>query len=268
MKLSLIDAFTDVPFRGNRAAVCLLESDAPAGWRQSVARELGFPATAFLRRLDAGAFGIRWFSPAVELDLCGHGTLASAHFLVEGGGVPGGGSIRFESKSGPLFARSRAGAIELDFPAEPPEACPAPPGLLEALGISSARWVGRNRLDVLVEVENASDVRGLTPDFARLAIACRGGRGVIVTGASDDPRVDFVSRFFAPSAGIDEDAVTGSAHCCLGPHWAVRLGKSDLRAYQASERGGWLSVRTGDGGRVYLGGGAVTVFLGELADPE
>lgn len=267
MRLSLIDAFTDAPFGGNPAVVCLIDHDASARWRQSVARELGSPATAFLRRLDGGSFEVRWFSPTVELDLCGHGTLASAHFLREEGHAPVGGPIRFESKGGPLFARAAADAIELDFPAEPPVPCAAPDGLLAALGVE-ARWFGRNRLDFFVEAKDASAVRALRPDFPRLATACSGGRGVIVTSASDDPDFDFVSRFFAPSAGIDEDSVTGSAHCCLGPFWAERLGKRDLRAFQASSRGGSLTVRTGDAGRVYLGGTAVTIFRGELAISE
>jgi PhzF family phenazine biosynthesis protein len=267
MKLSLIDAFTDRPFAGNPAAVCLLDRDPAGSWKQSVARELGLPATAFLRRLEKRVHEIRWFSPLVELNLCGHGTLASAHFLREERRVEAGGAIRFESRSGPLLARTTSESIELDFPAESASSCPAPEGLLDALGIE-AKWFGRNRLDFLVEAADASTVRGLAPDFPRLASAGAGGRGVIVTSASDDPRFDFVSRFFAPSVGIDEDAVTGSAHCCLGPFWADRLGKKYLRGFQASARGGTVSVRTGENGRVYLGGAAVTVFRGDLAVPE
>jgi predicted PhzF superfamily epimerase YddE/YHI9 len=267
MKLSLVDAFTDVPFAGNPAAVCLLEEDAPASWRQSVARELGFSETAFLRPLGPDAIEIRWFTPALEVDLCGHATLASAHFLREEGLAPAGRPIRFQSKSGPLFARGSSGRIELDFPEEPAVEAAPPEGLLAALGVE-AGWFGRNRLDYLALAGSEADVRGLRPDFARLSAACAGGRGVIVTARSEDSRFDFVSRFFAPSAGIDEDPVTGSAHCCLGPFWAARLGKSDLRGFQASSRGGAVSVRTGEEGRVYLGGSAVTIFRGELAVPE
>jgi PhzF family phenazine biosynthesis protein len=266
MKLSIIDAFTDVPFGGNPAAVCLLVPDRPDSWKRSVARELEFPATAFLRPKD-GAFEIRWFSAAVELELCGHGTLASAHFVREEGLADPGAPIRFESRSGPLFAGRNGGSIELDFPAEPPSPCPAPEGLLDALGVS-ASWVGRNRLDFLVEAEDASRVRALSPDFPRVAAACAGSRGVMVTAPSDDPRFDFVSRFFAPSVGLDEDPATGSAHCCLGPYWAERLGKKELRAFQASARGGRMGVVVGEDGRVRLRGEAVTVFRGDLAVPE
>ena len=267
MKLSLVDAFTDVPFAGNPAAVCLLDRDASASWRQSVARELGYSETAFLRPLGSDATEIRWFTPKMEVDLCGHATLASAHFLWEGKIAMAGRPIRFESKSGSLFARGSEGAIELDFPEETAREAPPPPGIVDALGVDP-RWFGRNRLDYLVLVERESEVRGLRPDFARLATACSEGRGVMVTARSEDPTFDFVSRFFAPSAGIDEDPVTGSAHCCLGPFWAERLGKNDLRGFQASPRGGRVSVRIDGKGRVYLGGAAVTIFRGELAVPE
>jgi PhzF family phenazine biosynthesis protein len=266
MKLSLVDAFADAPFGGNPAAVCLLDRDAPASWRQSVDRELGFSETAFLRPLT-DAIEIRWFTPTLEVELCGHATLASAHFLWEDDLAPAGKPIRFESRSGPLLARASAEGIELDFPEEPATEIAAPADLLAALGLEG-RWVGQNRLDYLVLAAGESAVRALRPDFARLAEACKGARGVMVTAPSDDARFDFVSRYFAPSAGIDEDPVTGSAHCCLGPFWAGRLGKRDLRGFQASARGGAVSVRTGEKGRVYLGGSAVTVFRGELTVPE
>jgi predicted PhzF superfamily epimerase YddE/YHI9 len=266
MKLSLIDAFTDAPFAGNPAAVCLVEGEASDGWRQSVARELGFSATAYLLPLAEGVFGLRWFTPTVEVDLCGHATLASAHFLWGEGLADGAAPIRFETKSGPLMARRSGTGIELDFPSEPARECPAPADLLGALGARAA-WVGRNRFDYLVLVAGEKDVRGLAPDFPALALARGENRGVMVTAVSDDPGFDFVSRYFAPAAGIDEDPVTGSAHCCLGPFWSERLGKPELRAYQASARGGRLSVRVGEQ-RVYLGGNAVTVFRGALAVPE
>ena len=266
MKLSLVDAFASAPFSGNPAGVCLLEDDAPSPWRQALARELGFSETAFLRPGREGAFELAWFTPTVEVDLCGHATLASAHFLWEEGLADESAAIRFETKSGALFARRSGSAIELDFPAEPARECPAPDGLLEALG-ARATWVGRNRLDFLVRVGDEPQVRALRPDFRALAAACGEDRGVMVTAVSDDPAFDFVSRYFAPAAGIDEDPVTGSAHCCLGPFWAERLGKPGLRAFQASSRGGHLSVRVGEQ-RVYLGGTAVTIFRGELAVPE
>jgi len=265
MRLSLIDAFTDAPFAGNPAAVCLLDGDPSDRWRQSVARELGYSETAYLLPA-AGGFALRWFTPTVEVGLCGHATLASAHFLWEEGLAEPDASIRFETKSGPLVARRRASGIELDFPAEPARACPAPAGLLEGLGARAA-WVGRNRFDYLVLVAGEKDVRALAPDFPALGSACGENRGVMVTAVSDDPGFDFVSRYFAPAAGIDEDPVTGSAHCCLGPFWAERLGKTELRAFQASARGGRLAVRVGEQ-RVYLGGNAVTIFRGALAVPE
>jgi len=267
MKLSLVDAFTGVPFAGNPAAVCLLERDASAGWRQSLARELGFSETAFLLPLGPEKVEIRWFTPTLEVDLCGHATLASAHFLREEGLAPAGVPIRFQSKSGALFARGSAGRIELDFPEEAAVEIAAPDGLLPALGME-ARWFGRNRLDYLALAGSESEVRGLRPDFAKLSVAGAAGRGVIVTALSEDPRFDFVSRYFAPSAGIDEDPVTGSAHCCLGPFWAGRLAKKELRGFQASARGGEVVVRTGENGRVYLEGSAVTIFRGEVAVPE
>ena len=267
MRVALVDAFTEVPFAGNPAAVCLLDGDPPVAWRQSVARELGFPETAFLLASGEGVFELRWFTPTVEVDLCGHATLASAHFLWEEGLASEAAPIRFESKSGALFARRSGTSIELDFPAEAAREGPPPPGLLEALG-ARALWTGGNRLDYLVLVGDEEEVRGLRPDFARLAASCANGRGVMVTSRSDDPAFDFVSRFFAPAAGIDEDPVTGSAHCCLGPFWAERLGKRELRAFQASARGGRVTVRIEEGGRIGLGGSAVTVLRGELAVPE
>jgi len=267
MRLALVDAFTEVPFAGNPAAVCLLDGDPPAAWRQSVARELGFSETAFLRPRGEGVFELRWFSPTLEVDLCGHATLASAHFIWEEGLGGDAVSLRFESKSGPLYARRPGASIELDFPAEPAREGPAPTGLLEALG-ARARWTGRNRLDYLVLVGEEREVRALRPDFPKLAASCGTGRGVMVTSPSDDPAFDFISRFFAPAAGIDEDPVTGSAHCCLGPFWGERLGKRELRAFQASSRGGRLTVRIEKGDRIALGGSAVTVFRGDLEVPE
>ena len=266
MRLSLIDAFTEVPFAGNPAAVCLLDQEASAAWKQSVARELGFSDTAFLRPSAGGVFGLRWFTPAAEVDLCGHATLASAHFLWESALADPSEPIRFETRSGPLFARRRGREIELDFPAEPFREVPVPAGLLEALGTRAA-WVGRNRLDYVVLVDSEEELRALRPDFASLRVACGECRGVIVTSASGVPEIDFVSRFFAPALAIDEDPVTGSAHCGLGPFWAERLKKTELQAFQASSRGGRLSVRV-ENGRVYIGGAAVTVFQGEIAVPE
>jgi PhzF family phenazine biosynthesis protein len=226
---------------------------------QDVARELNLSETAFLHPRGDG-FGLRWFTPTVEVDLCGHATLASAHALWETGRVAAGPPIRFHTRSGQLTAERRDGWIELDFPAKPGEPAEAPAELLRALGVA-AKYVGRNRLDYLVEVDTETTVRRLSPDFSLLATLPV--RGVIVTSPSRDPAYDFVSRFFAPGSGIDEDPVTGSAHCCLGPFWGARLGKRDLVGYQASARGGVVRVSL-RGDRVLLGGKAVTVLSGEL----
>jgi PhzF family phenazine biosynthesis protein len=258
-----IDAFTDRRFAGNPAAVCVLSQDREAAWLQSVARELNLSETAFLRR-DGQVWRLRWFTPTVEVDLCGHATLASAHALWEAGYAESGAELVFETKSGRLSAARRGdGQIELDFPAEPAVPCEPPSDLLAALGVAAARSMGRNRLDYLVELDREEALRAVAPDFARLAKAGGPARGVIVTALSARPEWDFVSRYFAPAAGIDEDPVTGSAHCCLGPFWAERLGKTRLSGYQASARGGTVDVRVEDG-RVVLGGRAVTVARGEL----
>jgi PhzF family phenazine biosynthesis protein len=254
-----VDAFSAGPGSGNPAAVCLLAAHADTAWMQAVAAEMDLPATAFVRRRDDG-FALRWFTPRVELELCGHGTLAAAHVLAEDGLLPVGGRAPFTTLAGPLAAERRDGWIELDFPAEPAAPAEPPPDLLAALGVP-AKWVGRNRLDYLVEVDAEATVRALAPDLGRLATVAT--RGVIVTSASDDPRFDFVSRFFAPRVGIPEDLVTGSAHCCLGPFWAPRLGQRELTAYQASARGGVVRVRVA-GDRALLAGHAITVLRTEL----
>jgi PhzF family phenazine biosynthesis protein len=253
-----IDAFTDRPFAGNPAAVCILPTWKEDGWLQAVAGEMNLSETAFLVK-RADGFDLRWFTPKVEVDLCGHATLASAHILWQQGQAPGD-AIRFSTRSGTLKATRHGDEIELDFPLKPEGAAEAPPGLLEALGIS-ARYVGKNQFDYLVEVESEAALRGIAPDFKRLATVPV--RGVIVTSRSDDPKVDFLSRFFAPASGIDEDPVTGSAHCCLGDFWRKRLGKTEFVAFQASARGGVVRVRVVKD-RALLGGRAVTVSRGEL----
>jgi PhzF family phenazine biosynthesis protein len=260
MTISLfhVDAFADRPFAGNPAAVCLLPSWKEDAWLQSVALEMNLSETAFLVK-QPDHFDLRWFTPKVEVDLCGHATLASAHILWQQGKATGD-EICFSTKSGILKANRREDEIELDFPLKPEEPAQAPPGLLEALGVS-ANYVGKNRFDYLVEVESESTLRGITPDFARLAKVPV--RGILVTTKSADPRFDFVSRFFAPTAGVDEDPVTGSAHCCLGDFWRKRLGKTEFVAFQASARGGVVKVRVSKD-RALLGGNAVTVAKGEL----
>ena len=255
-----VDAFTDRPFAGNPAAVCVLTEPRNESWMQNVAREVNLSETAFLRRCGDG-FELRWFTPAVEVDLCGHATLAGAHVLWEAGHLKPDERARFHTRSGLLTAQRKGTWIELDFPVEPPEPVLAPPGLAEALG-ATLEFVGRNRLDYLVEVDSEETVRTMRPDLE--ALGNIPSRGFMVTSISASGKHDFVSRFFAPSIGINEDPVTGSAHCCLGPFWGERLRKSKMVGYQASERGGVVRVRL-DGECVHLGGQAVTVMTGELA---
>ena len=257
-----IDAFTDRPFAGNPAAVCLLDAPRDAAWMQAVAAEMNLAETAFVVPQDE-AFGLRWFTPTVEVDLCGHATLASAHALWTEGRVEPDRAIAFRTiKSGTLTCTRSGDLIELDCPATPAEPAEPPAGLLEALGLDPA-YFGQSILDTFLLADSESVVRALEPDFA--ALRAMDMRGAIVTSESADPRFDFVSRYFAPGAGIDEDAVTGSAHCCLAPFWAERLGKTELTGFQASARGGVVHVRLA-GERVILGGQAVTVFRGALAD--
>jgi len=259
LKITQVDAFTDRPFRGNPAAVCVLPDPRDEAWMQNVAREMNLSETAFLVP-RADGFDLRWFTPSTEVALCGHATLASAHALWEGGHLKPGQSARFHTKSGLLTAERKGDWIELDFPAVLEQPAPAPPGLAEVLGVKP-KYVGKNKFDYLVEAESERAVREMAPDFS--ALRKISVRGVSVTSRSDTPQYDFVSRFFAPGSGIDEDPVTGSAHCCLGPFWSKRLGKSDFVAYQASARGGTVRVRL-SAERVILGGQAVTVLRGEL----
>ena len=259
-----VDAFTDRPFTGNPAAVCLPGDRAiDDAWMRAVAGEMNLSETAFVRPRPGGdGFDLRWFTPAVEVDLCGHATLASAHVLWEAGVLPADRAARFHTRSGWLTAlRLYDGTISMDFPAKPATPADAPPGLATALGVAAVS-VASNGMDYLVEVESESAVRGLRPDVRELK-AVR-ARGVIVTARSDDARYDFVSRFFAPAVGVDEDPVTGSAHCCLGPFWTGRFGKQKLVGYQASARGGVVGVEV-LGDRVLLSGSAVTVLHGTLA---
>lgn len=265
LDLYQVDAFTDRPFAGNPAAVCLLPEPRDEGWMQRVAREMNLSETAFLVACE-GEYGLRWFTPAVEVELCGHATLASAHVLWETGHLAPDATARFHTKSG-LLTASRlpepGGWIELDFPAKPvEEVTERPAGLAEALGVEP-RFVGRSQFDYLLEVASEQEVRTIRPDFGRLRTLPV--RGVIVTAPAVSGGFDVISRFFAPGSGVDEDPVTGSAHCTLGPYWAARLGKNELLAYQASDRGGAVRVRV-LGERVRLGGQAVTVLRGQLLD--
>lgn len=253
-----VDAFADAPFRGNPAVVCLLAAARPAKWLQAVAAEMNVSETAFVLP-RAGGFDLRWFTPAAEVDLCGHATLASAHVLWTEGLAPADRELAFHTRSGVLIARRAGRAVELDFPARSATPCKAPAGLVRALGVRP-RHVARNVDDFLVELASERAVRALRPDLA--ALAKLPARGVIVT-ARAERRFDFVSRFFGPAVGIPEDPVTGSAHCALGPFWAARLGRTRLRAWQASPRGGAVDVDVA-GDRVLLRGRAVTVVRGQL----
>jgi PhzF family phenazine biosynthesis protein len=254
-----IDSFTERPFAGNPAAVCLLEKPPEDSWMQLVAREMNLSETAFLLpRVDG--FGLRWFTPTVEVDLCGHATLASAHFLWEQGHLAADQPARFHTRSGLLTAEKKGNWIEMDFPATP-AAPEASAGFLEAALGAKAVYVGRTRFDFVVEVRSEEAVRALRPDFE--ALRKLKTRGVIVTSRASGSGYDYVSRFFAPGAGIDEDPVTGSAHACLGPFWKERLGRDGLTGFQASARGGFVRTRC-VGDRVLISGQAVTVFRGEL----
>lgn len=256
-----VDAFTDRPFAGNPAAVCILAEPRPDEWMRDVAREMNLSETAFLHSEEDG-YRLRWFTPATEVELCGHATLASAHVLWEDEYLLPTEPARFHTLSGLLTAERDGGWIRMDFPAEPPEAADAAPGLAEALGATPV-WTGRNRFDWIVELEDEAAVRALAPDFGRLRAVST--RGVIATARGREGGYDFVSRFFGPAVGIDEDPVTGSAHCALAPFWAELLGKAELTGFQASARGGTVRVRP-VGNRVELTGQAVTVLRGELAE--
>ena len=260
-----VDAFTNQPFAGNPAAVFILDRPGEEQWMRNVAREMNLSETAFLHRIDDRTFNLRWFTPTVEIDLCGHATLASAHVLWETGTLPRDVGAQFQSRSGLLGAKWTDGWIELDFPTTPPVALDS-----NSLANDLGRALGaevieayRTRFDLLVVVESDKVLRNLAPNFSELARV--DGRGIIVTARAETSPYDFVSRFFAPAAGVDEDPVTGSAHCALTPYWSGKLNKTRMLAYQASARGGVVRVELRRN-RVALGGQAVTTVRGELID--
>jgi PhzF family phenazine biosynthesis protein len=261
VRIVTVDAFTAVPFAGNPAAVCILNQTPPDDWMRQVAREMNLSETAFLTP-EADGYRLRWFTPAVEVDLCGHATVASAHVLWEEGHLAPDKQARFYTRSGLLSAARSGEWIELNFPATEATESQPPAELVAALGVK-ATAVARNRFDYLVEVASEAEVRAANPDHG--ALKRIPVRGVIVTAPASTAGFDFVSRFFAPGSGIDEDPVTGSAHCALGPYWAARMGKLEFTAYQASARGGVVRVRV-EGDRVLLGGQAVTVLRAEMAE--
>lgn len=260
-KIYQVDAFSSKPFAGNPAGVCLLKKAAPEAWMQAMAREMNLSETAFLVRQGEG-FHLRWFTPIKEVRLCGHATLASAHVLWETGALRDDQAACFQTQSGQLTAERRGEWIEMDFPAR--FAQPEEPleGLLAVLGIAHAVEVAKSNQTYLVEVDSEETVRALQPDFSTLSKMPV--RSVVVTARAAAAEFDFVSRYFAPAVGVNEDPVTGSAHCILTPYWTERLGKTELHAYQASARGGELRVRQA-GERVKLCGQAVTVMVCQLA---
>lgn len=257
MKIYQVDAFTEVPFKGNPAAVCILEKEQTDKWMQDIAGEMNLSETAFLFPMDQG-YRLRWFTPYSEVELCGHATLASSHILWEKGYLDKSQEAKFYTKSGLLTAKLDGNWIQLNFPAKPVEETDAPEGLIEALGINPV-YVGKSVSDYLVEVDSEEIVKNIKPDFTKLMNV--NARGVIVTAKSTE--YDFISRFFAPAIGIFEDPVTGSAHCRLGPYWKKKLGKDAFYAYQASKRGGILKMQV-VGERVLIMGKAVTILEGEL----
>ncbi len=259
MLLYQIDAFTSTPFHGNPAAVCLLDGPRPDAWMLGLAQEMNLSETAFLLP-EGDGWRLRWFTPKVEVNLCGHATLASAHALWETGRASPQGAIHFHTRSGLLTAHRNQGWIELNFPARSPEPAELPGGVASALGVvpmAVQRW----KENYLVEVASEAELRGLQPDFA--ALKALPLRLVVVTCRSETAEFDFLSRFFAPAMGINEDPVNGATHCALGPYWGAKLGKTAMTACQASARGGVLRVRL-EGERVALGGQAVTVLRGEI----
>ena len=261
LAITQVDAFADRPFVGNPAAVCLLQQPRDEAWMQLVAREMNLSETAFLVKRGHG-YDLRWFTPTVEVDLCGHATLASAHVLWEQGQLKPGEPACFHTKSGVLTARKDGTWIEMDFPATPakPVSIAEQETVESVLGVKAGS-VGKSLYDYLAEVDSEEAVRTLRPDFTRLGRLQ--ARGLIVTSAASSKDYDYVSRFFAPAAGVDEDPVTGSAHSCLGPFWKERLGRDGLIGYQASARGGFVRTRC-EGDRVLISGQAVTVLRGEL----
>lgn len=254
-----VDAFAPAPFTGNPAAVCVLAEAADERWMQNVASEMNLAETAFLVPNGDG-FRLRWFTPSVEVELCGHATLASAHVLWEENYLQPDQIARFETLSGVLTAKRNGSWIELDFPADQVQEAMPPAGLLEALGIT-ATYVGRNKFDYLVEVASEEILRGITPNFSQLNTIDT--RGIIVTSNTNESDYDFVSRFFGPRVGVNEDPVTGSAHCALTPYWSKKLGRDTLVGFQASKRGGLLRVQIKDE-RIQIAGQAITVMKGIL----
>ncbi|OGI04475.1 MAG: oxidoreductase [Candidatus Melainabacteria bacterium GWF2_37_15] len=255
-----VDSFTDKPYYGNPAGVVVLDAQADESWMRKIAEEMNLSETAFVYPISANNYNLRWFTPVAEVDLCGHATLAAAHILWEKEFVKKSEQIRFQTKSGELICCNNDGLIQMDFPKEEASEISVPEELLKGVGVE-VLYTGKNRMDYIVEVESEKIVKNLTPDINMLKKA--GMRGVIVTSRSDNSEFDFVSRFFAPAVGIEEDPVTGSAHCCLAPYWAKKLNKNQFKALQLSKRQGVLYLELNND-RVKISGNAVTVFEGRI----
>ncbi|MCY2959433.1 MAG: PhzF family phenazine biosynthesis protein [Planctomycetota bacterium] len=256
----LVDAFTDRPFAGNPAAVVLLTAPREPAWMLSIAREMNLSETAFVIPRGAGEYDLRWFTSAIEVPLCGHATLATAHVLWSEARMETAPRLRFHTLSGALEARRDGDWIELDLPAIPAEEREVSDALSAALGALPIR-AGKSDQDWLAEFASEAEVRALHPDLA--AVRAFGGQGVIATARSSDDRYDFVSRYFAPAVGVDEDPVTGAAHCTLAPWWSARFGRARLVGFQASRRGGIVRVEH-RGDRVSVAGRAVSIANGLL----
>ncbi len=263
--LHVVDAFTSDPFHGNPAAVCILEEPISDARMQSMAREINLSETAFSFPVEGG-FSLRWFTPRVEVKLCGHATLATAFTLWKTGALEPHQPARFQTLSGWLTCRLAGNWIEMDFPTLPVLAAEAPSSLLEGLGAfplfaGTAGLTGTAGLKWLVELESEEHVRSLKPNFTKLSALPV--QGIIVTSRANSTEFDFVSRYFAPASGVNEDPVTGSAHCALAPYWSPKLGKSDFTAFQVSDRGGVVRAIL-KGERTLLSGQAVLVSRIEM----
>lgn len=260
MEFFIVNAFTQETFGGNPAAVCILQENKSDEWMQNVAKQMNLPITAFVSKIE-DEYYLRWFTPTIEIPICGHGTLATSHILWERRHIEKKQPIHFNTKSGKLKSEMENGWIQLQFPSAPDKEIIAPNNLVEALG-RKPKYIGKNAMDYIVEVRSEDVVRNIKPNINQ--ISQLPVRGVIITSVSDSEELDFVSRFFSPAQGIIEDYVTGSAHCCLGPYWQRKLNKNEFMAYQASERGGLLKIRL-SGKYVFLSGKALTILEGNLA---
>ena len=254
MKTYIVDAFTNTPYTGNPAGVCLLQEPLDEATMFKIAAEINLSETAFLYK-KGELYSLRWFTPTVEVDLCGHATLSAAHILFETGEFPKDQVIRFETKSGILTASYKNNLIELDFPQLHVTACESNSLLEKAFGIKPL-YIGKNHQRYLIEIENIKELTQIKPDFQLLQ---QSDLGCFMITVKSNDQYDFHSRFFAPGVGVPEDPVTGSMHCYLAPYWAKKLNKKKLQAYQASSRSGSMECEISDDSRVFLRGQAITM---------